>query len=591
LVNLCSGPADTKSKRENRETPGKVGMETKLSQTTATPKTGKELEVTAILKQMAMVLKNMRTYQPNNPVLQKSFEALFDTLSSFLSKTGSLTLLVRENEIFYGSNMVYVTEDRMESLAFALYRDGIRLISFRDGLSRGELQEFMEALHEAREADPYQADLVTILWEKDLANISYRAVDAYLEDDEKKSIEEMAERAGRLSDDRRVGDMLPGSEFFIKELGLSLEHKTTASRRELHKVREADLRRISHEILEEEDRSLLRRCTDICLEILDLNPRDDTFDRVANFLVRICDWAVSSGDFLTACTILTDLRGLRDGKELAPDRKASIDDSIDKLGEKKQIARLGQYLDNLTEQRTEEIFAYLTMLSPEAVGPLCELLADCEIRKVRYLLCRAISVTSKNDPMRLRHFLMDRRWYFVRNVVMILGMMGNPAGMPLLRQATGHEEDRVRREVARSIGKIRSNEGLDVLTTLMNDGNKMVRFASLSAMRELDASEARDFLEAVIIDKSFGKKPMDEKREFMRTYGNLGKQGFGFLEAIINGRYKYMDEDTRAAAVYGIAMMDDGETMEFLKHVIEEKDGRVQRAALESITTLTTILP
>jgi HEAT repeat protein len=145
--------------------------------------------------------------------------------------------------------------------------------------------------------------------------------------------------------------------------------------------------------------------------------------------------------------------------------------------------------------------------------------------------------------------------------------------------------------VARSTGKIRNEEGLEILTTLMNDDNKMVRFASLSAMRELDAKDAREFLEAIIIDKSFGKKTMDEKREFMRTYGHMGKHGFGFLEAIITGRYKYMDEETRAAAVFGIAMMNDQETMEFLKQLIEESEGKVHRAALEAITTLTTILP
>ncbi len=563
-------------------------METNLSSATAAPETGRETEVAAMLKQMAMVLKNMRTYQPNNPVLQKSFDSLSRRLTSFLSETGSLTLLVRENELFYGSNMVYSSDDRMESLAFALYRDGIRLVSIRDGISMGELQQFMGAIHEAREADPYQADLVTILWEKDLTNISYRAVDAYLEDDEKKTIDHMAEKDESLPGVTPAGDMVPGSEFFIKELGLSVEHKTTASRRRPRRVRETDIRRISHEILEEDDRNLLRRCTDICLEILSLAPRDDTFDRVTNFLMRICDWSVSSGDFLTACTILSDLRTLRDSGSLAEARKASIDDSIDKLGEKRQISRIGEYLSNLTEQRTEEIFAYLTMLSPAAVGPLCEILAECEVRRVRYMLCRAISVIAKNEPARLRHFMSDERWYFVRNTVMILGMMGNPDSIPLLRQTMNHKEDRVRREVARSIGKVRSSEGLELLTTLVNDDNKMVRFASLSAMREIDAKDAREFLEAIIMDKNFTKKSIDEKREFMRTYGNMGKPGFGFLEAVITRRYDYMDEETRAAAVYGIAIMNDGETTEFLKEIIEEEEGAVHRAALEAITTITT---
>jgi HEAT repeat protein len=562
-------------------------METKLENKEPASTASREAGISAILKQMAKVLRNMRTYQPNNPVLQKSLITLLNRLTAYVERHESLTLLVRENELIYGSNVVYSNEDKLESLAFALYRDGIRLISFRDGLSRAELYDFMSALHEAREADPYQADLVTILWEKDLASISYRAVDAYLEDDERKSIEEIAQRCETQPIARPRGDTVPGTEFFLKELGLSLEHRTASARRRPQKAREADIQKITHEILEENDQSILKTCSQICLETLNLAPRDDTFDRVTDFVGKICDWHVSAGDYLSACSILSDLRALLDGDALTTPRKSSITDTIAKLGDRRKIAQIGEQLADLSEQRLEEIYAYLTLMSPDAIGPLCNILAECEARKVRYLLCRAISVIAKNEPAQLRHFIQDDRWYFVRNVVMILGMMGNNAGVGLLRQATSHPEARVRREVARSIGKIRSAKGLDVLRTLLDDENKMVRFASLSAMREIDATEARDFLEAMVIDKSFSRKSMDEKREVMRTYGNLGKPGFGFLEAIVSGRFKHMDEETRAAAVYGIAMMNDRESAEYIREVIEESDGQVKRAAVEAITTMT----
>jgi hypothetical protein len=286
--------------------------------------------------------------------------------------------------------------------------------------------------------------------------VSYRAVDAYLEDDEKKSIEQIAQKCDALPPTSAEGDALPSPEFFIKELGLSPEHKTGAPRRKPRKIKDADIRRITHEILEEEDRNILRRCSNICLETLGLAPRDDTFDRVADFLGRICDWLVSSGDILSACSIVSDLRSLRDNGNLPDRRKSSITDTIAKLGEKRKIAQVGEQLHDLSEQRLEEIFAYLALMSPEAIGPLCDLLAECEVRRVRYLLCRAISVIAKNDPERLARFIQDDRWYFVRNIVMILGLMGNPRGIGLLTQVVSHPEARVRREIARSIGKIRS---------------------------------------------------------------------------------------------------------------------------------------
>jgi HEAT repeat protein len=547
-------------------------------------KSSKESEVAAILKQMAMVFKNLRTYQPNNPTLKNSFDGLFDKIVAFLDVNASLTLLVKEHDLVFGSTVVYSSDEKMDSLAFALYKDGIRLLTFRDGLPRRELQKFMRAVNDARDADPYQADLVTILWENDLSYITYRAVEAYLEDDEKKRIEELVQKCSDAPAPPH-GDTLPGSEFFIKELGLSPRRKD-AERRRQRTFREAEVRRIAREILDEDDEAILRRCSDICLEILSLAPKHDTFDRVVDFIGRISEWLVASSDFLSACTIISDLRTIATDTELEDARKASIVDTIARLGERQKIRSLGERLETLSESRAEEIFAYLALLGPNAVEPLCEILADCEVRKIRYLLCRAISVIGKNEPERLRHFIMDKRWFFVRNIVMILGMMANPGGTPLLRQVMSHQEARVRREVARSVGRIRSGEGLDILQVLLDDDNKLVRIATLSAIRDVEAGEARDFLEPRITDKSFGKMSDDEKREILRTYGALGQDSFGFLEAVIEGRFSHMDERTRALAVYGIAMIDTKETMTFLRELIGRGDGPLRYAASEALATL-----
>lgn len=552
----------------------------------ATTQATKEADATAILKQMAIVFRNLRTYQPNNPTLQKSFQALQDRLTSFLEVNASLTLLVKETDLVYGSSVVYTSDDKLDSLAFALYKDGIRLLSFRDGLPRRELHQFMRAVDDARDADPYQADLVTILWEKDLSYITYRAVDAYLEDDEKRRIEALVQKCSDTPAEAPHGDVQPGSEFFIKELGLSPGQGGASTRRKRRTFRETDVRRIAREILDEEDQAILRRCSDICLEILNQAPRGETFDRIVDFLGRICEWLVASGDFLPACTIISDLRSIADGDDPDGPRRTSIMETIDRMGERHKMRKLGEELESLSESRAEEIFAYLALLSPVAADTLAEILADCEIRKTRYLLCRAISVIAKNEPERLRHFMQDKRWFFVRNLVMILGMMSNPAGIALLRQAASHHEDRVRREVARSAGRIRSEDGLDILQQLIEDENKLVRVAALSALRDVGSGKTREFLEPMITDKAFSKTSTDEKREVMRTYGSLGEESFEFLEAIIDGRFSQLDEKARAMAVYGIAMIQSDETLRLLRHLISESEGAVKSAASEALATL-----
>ena len=193
---------------------------------------------------------------------------------------------------------------------------------------------------------------------------------------------------------------------------------------------------------------------------------------------------------------------------------------------------------------------------------------------------------AKTEPMRFRHFIQDKRWFFVRNLVMILGMTANAEGLQLLSLAVNHSEARVRREVARSLGRIRDTGGVDLLKNLVTDDNKMVRIASLAAIRDIDSPTARDVVAPLIVDKAFNKKSPDEQREIMRTYGSLGEDSFEFLESVVDGRVGHLDEKAQASAVYGIAMIQTGDAMRLLSDLANHGKGPVRNAAAEAFATI-----
>jgi hypothetical protein len=545
-------------------------------------------DVASILRLMSAALRNMKTYHESNPVLEKSFSMVFDALTAFVQENESLTLLVRETDLMLGHSVVYTASDKMDSLAFALYKDGIRLISFKEGLARRELWDFLSAIHEAREVDPYEADVVTILWEKDLANITYRAVDAYLEGEDKQLIEDLAGKcagAGCQPGERGPA-MAPSLDFFVKELGLLPGGRAVKAPIDKIQGGEAEYGTIVREILEEDEKDILRRCSEVCMETIRSTPRDSTFNRVVDFLGRICDWLVSSGDFLSACSILSDLRTLANRSDLPASRKASIMDTIARRSERRKIQQIEGHLEILSDSKIEEIFAYLALMSPVAVEPLCEMLAQSEVRKVRYLLCRAISILARAEPQRLCPYVQDQRWFFVRNTVMILGMMASRDAIPLLKSALPHPEPRVRREVARSVGKIRQPDGLELLGPLLADTNKMVRLAALAAIRDIGGAEAMAMIEGLINDRNFGKKAPDEKTETMKTYGSLGQEALPLLKALVSGKVKGTDEKTRACAAYGLAMIGSAEVAQLLRNLISESSGPVRYAASEALSTV-----
>jgi HEAT repeat protein len=525
----------------------------------------------------------MRTYEPDNPVIKKSFSILLNSLKRFLDENESLTLLVREDTLAYGDSVCYRCADKVDSLAFALFRDGVRLITFRSGLLPSEVEDFAWAVHEARKADPYQADLVTILWEKELAHISYRAVDAYLEDKERQKIEELARKCteSRVLDDPGRGSL--SHEFVFNELGLSISHQPSSRERESKPISEMDTRNLIREILEEDETNLLSRCSDICTEIAYTADTDEMFNSVVSLLGRICEGLVSSGEFLAACCIVSDLRLLASEEETSAARRMSIMDTISRLGEGRTIRSIGSQLCDLTESRLEEVFAYLALMTPTAVVPLCNLLAESEQKTVRYLLCRAISIVARTETERLRHFMLDHRWFVVRNMVMIAGMIGSQEVMPLLRSVSSHREPRVRKELARSLGRIRSEASLDILKDLLEDENRSVRLAAITATKEVGSDQAMSFLESIILDGAFNKRPQDEKKEMMITYGSLDRRSFELLRSIATGDLRGYNDETRACAVYGLAVTDACGCLDLMRDLTKATETPIRYAAAEAL--------
>jgi hypothetical protein len=544
----------------------------------------KEKQVESILGQMAAVLKNLRTYDRNNPVLEKSFNSLQQGLLRFVKENESLTLLVREDALVYGNRVAYQSDNKLDSLAFAFYRDGIRLLSFLDSLTPEGLWEFLVALDEARSADPYEADLVTIMWEKDISGLRYKAVEAYMEDEEEKKIKEMAESCPDQPVECDHGDLVLGPAFFINELGLTPRSDSAGPPRAGRPVTEAESASIVQEIFQEDDHSLMKQCSEICLELVRSADSDEIFDSVAGFLGRICDWLVDWGDLISASTVLSELRSVVEKEDETSPHRATVLDTIARLGETKKIERVASYIADPDKTRLDEVFAYLVMMEPVAVRPLFDILADSEIREVRYMLCRALSIISRHEPDRLRLYLLDKRWYVVRNAVTIIGLIGSVDAIPSLGLTSGHSEARVRREVARALGRIKDPAGLAILADLVNDDKEEVRLEALQAIRKVGCAHTSGLIEECIRDKTFEKRSSEEKKEIFKIYGSVGTGSLDLLEPIVRGNVPNVSEKTRAAAVYGIAAVGHKKAFDLLNSLKGEADGVVKGAVMEILS-------
>ena len=541
--------------------------------------------VRTLMRQMVTVLKTTATYKAGHSVFEKSVDMLYTNLKAFLEEHETLVLRIRKKEIAYGDQVVYVPIGRSDAFIHPLYRDGIRKLTFNKDLTRDELTAFAETLVGARETDPYESDLVTDLWKRDLANINYDAEDIYLERNESDGIDHLGEEIKAAGEQQQPRNGTQSADFLLRELGL--ESNAGASlEKEVGSLSEDDIAQFRSQVMAEDESRILEKSSMICLEILESTTKEEVFRRTARFLGEICDWLVSVHEFMRVCSIISDLRTIAQQNDVPESTREAIADVIRKRGDREKISEIEAYVETLTDAKMEELFCYLGQMDPVAVEPLCRMLAEAETRRVRYMLARAVSIVAKDSADRLEPFLNDSRWYVVRNIAMILGMIATESALPYLRQVARHEEPRVRREVARALGRIKHSEGLRPLRGLVNDENKMIRLAAASAAGVIGGDEARVFLENVITDKRFETRTADEKRRFMEVYGTLAEGSLEFLAEFIEGKHGEASENTRACAVYGLATAGGSFARTTLKRLLESGEGPLKYAASEAISML-----
>lgn len=539
-----------------------------------------QVQVSSLAKQIAMVSRNLITYDTSSPVFQTSFQRLYSELTDFLEKNGYLTFIVKESALLFNGIPVYRADLTPNSLPFVLYKDGIRMLTFSEGLEKRDLMKFISALKEVRKTDPYESDLVTILWEKDLSHISYKAVDTYIVDQELQNID--LEPISQPEEGPEIGLYL-SDEFLENELGI-IRKPQKKSRPSI--PTEEQILNMTREILEEDLCSLAQRASTICIDILGTSTDEEILNTMASAITRMCNALVSNGNFIEACAVLSDLRGLLIEASLPIQRKSIIMDIIDTLGKPENISPIISFMNIASESKSEEACAYLSMLNPNVLPHLCKQLGECQKRSTRYLLCRILSVIGKDQPEDFDPFLSDPRWYLVRNIAMILGMTANPKALPLLRKLIHHCEPRVRKEVARSVGRIRSAEGIAVLKSLVEDQDKTVRLVALTSLRQVASPAALPILKAKIADKRFSKLSEDEKVEIIRTLSSLGNAGLEVLTEIALQKHKHIDERLAVQAVQSIISVESENKKTILKKIQSQCKEAVAAAAGQALKTI-----
>lgn len=220
------------------------------------------------------------------------------------------------------------------------------------------------------------------------------------------------------------------------------------------------------------------------------------------------------------------------------------------------IKELRRHVVDSPEYRA--IFGYLSAFEAESTETILKLLAEEKDRKARMFYLNLSKELSKNQTSLLGRHLSDKRWYFVRNIVNILGESKSDQAIAYFRKAAEHKDIRIRQEIINGLQSIGGKKAMVFLASFLSDEDPEVQRSAIKAFSRFYGISADDtaYLINFLENRPLKKKEQELTLVAIGVLGNIGghntKEYLNKFTKVRWWKSKKLQEERRAAALKAI---------------------------------------
>ncbi len=521
--------------------------------------------------------KAIRIYPDGNPVTEKSINGLYAELLKLLSNQDIVSFEISIDAIHFELEEIFHAASHENNIPILLFRDGVREVAFKKGLTRDEVSGFVNVvsgdLARAEQGD----DVVTKIWDHDFRHI----------------------RCIVYEPDIYAGEN--AREIFNK--GVPSEHSMIIELQRAH--RDALLKKAESDslpdVIEFSDWELiaLRRELEmnpadktgkllaIILELFLLAETEAECREIEKIMQKAVERALNGKKIDVLADFFINVKKAYMDADLNTRFRTNLSSIFSFFSSEEFLTKVGAMLDDGLRLSDETFGKLILLLDKRSIPILITILGYLDTISARKTIVNILGKIGITDVQVVMQGLSDQRWYVVRNIAIALRMIGDKEAKQSLLKIASHKDARVRREAIKSLAQMDGGEMAGLLKQALNDPDLSVRQTALSVLVHLEVPLAKTLLFDIVQSSAFLGRDYNEKRDYYQALLKYdGEDVRRLLEQKLRKKSlfrKTNNDENKAAIAYNIGNLGDKEFLGSLYELADSKNEALKQKVAEAI--------
>ncbi len=546
--------------------------------------------VRRICGRLHQAYRGLRLYPSDHPTARHTLTDFFEVLTPHLEEYGPIVLRVTEDELLFEDEGVYTHAEPRGSLAFLLFRDGMRFLTLHPGIDERETEAFVDCVAHADQLAAIEYDLLTALWEQDLQHIEYEVVDPFLgaggEELRDTALNDLRETVVRRLSELSPGVGGGGGSAAWDSGGSGGSGESDGVRGEALTAESAALTQADLDRSEWAVEGLADTLGDFCVVLLEIggipsgDPKADA--TLAGSLALVVERYLDELNVDGLELVVDRVAALEAGGRRPPEFAAQV---FGNVATTDRLARLIALVGQSPLGQGDRAEALLGKMRDWILPTLLEMLAESSDKSVRKTALVLLDSEGGVPLVHLWPLMEDSRWYVVRNAVGLATRSGDPALPDHLEPLLKHPDARVRREVIRSLDTTDSQRSAGLLARALADSDVSVRVLAAHALSRHGSRSHVGAVRAQIESRDFQTRPSEEIAAFLAAYAVLGADAT--LE-MLNKLWRRRLLGTkplplRLGAIQALGLVGSPSAREALEQAAKSGEAQIRRAAARAL--------